>query len=157
MLFSLLVNLCYIFYRLRTVFSRARLHQLMILYFFIKTSYFSYFLTTFVMFVDMMSKESHVSIYILDILKIGDILYIEKWASQEKESVTQCMPFAIPGKYSAGCLGNYIFETIQRNCKKPLPLSFTVETFHQAPPLEGRVRGTNSKVWRIFLVFGNFG
>ena len=67
------------------------------------------------------------------------------------------MPFAIPGKYSAGCLGNYIFETIQRNCKKPLPLSFTVETFHQAPPLEGRVRGTNSKVWRIFLVFGNFG
>ena len=30
------------------------------------------------MFVDMMSKESHVSIYILDILKIGDILYIEK-------------------------------------------------------------------------------
>ena len=66
------------------------------------------------------------------------------------------MAFAIPGKYSAGCLGNFIFETAQRNGKKPLSLSFTVDTFHKAPPLEGLDRGTNSKVWRIFLVFGNF-
>ena len=56
------------------------------------------------------------------------------------------MPFAIPRKYSAGCLGNYIFETAQRNSKKPLSLSCTVETFHKAPPLEGLDRGTNSKV-----------
>ena len=67
------------------------------------------------------------------------------------------MPFAIPRKYFAGCLGNYIFETAQRNSKKPLSLSCTVETFHKAPPLEGLDRGTNSKVWRIFLVFGDFG
>ena len=67
------------------------------------------------------------------------------------------MPFAIPGKYSAGCLGNYIFETAQRNCKKPSSLSFTVETFHKAPPLDSLDRGTNSKVSRIFLVFGDFG
>ena len=30
------------------------------------------------MLADMLSKESHIFIYILDILKIGDILYIEK-------------------------------------------------------------------------------
>ena len=108
------------------------------------------------MFSDMLPKESHIFIYILDILKIGDILYIEKWASQEKESVTQCMPFAIPGKYSARRWGNYIFETTQRNRKKSLSLSFTVETFREAPPLEGLDRGTNSKVWRIFFLFENF-
>ena len=67
------------------------------------------------------------------------------------------MPFAIPWKYSAGCLGNYIFEIAQRNCKKPLSPSFTVETFHKAPPFEGLDRETNSKVWRIFLIFGDFG
>ena len=67
------------------------------------------------------------------------------------------MPFAIPGKYSAGCLGNYIFETAQRNCKKSSSLSFTVERFHKAPPLQGLDRGANSKVWRIFLVNGDFG
>ena len=40
--------------------------------------------------------------------------------------------------------------------KKSLSLSFTVETFHEAPSLEGLERGTNSKVWRIFFPFQNF-
>ena len=110
------------------------------------------------MFADVLSKESHIFIYILDILKIGvEIFYILKSEHHnEKKSFIQYMAFAIPGKHSAGCLGNFIFETAQRNGKKPLSLSFTVDTFHKAPPLEGLDRGTNSKVWRIFLVFGNF-
>ena len=68
------------FYNLRTVLWKGRLHQLMILYFLLKLHFFTYLylLATFVMFSDMLSNESHIFIYIIDILKIGDTLYIEK-------------------------------------------------------------------------------
>ena len=145
----MLVNLCSIFCRLRTVFWRGRLHQLMVLYFLLKRHIFD---TSYVV-----QRKSCIHIY------FG---YIENWRYfinwkvsiiRKKKSFIQYMPFAIFWKYSAGCLGNYIFETAQRNCKKPLSPSFTVETFHKAPPFEGLDRETNSKVWRIFLVFGDFG
>ena len=67
------------------------------------------------MFSDMLAKKSHIFIHILDILKIG---YIEYYCISEdhkrKQSFTQYMPLAVPGKHSADCEGNYnISETTQ--------------------------------------------
>ena len=66
------------------------------------------------------------------------------------------MPFAIPGKFLQVAQENIFSKQSKETVKKSLSLSFTVETFHEAPPLEGLDRGTNLKIWRLFYPFQNF-
>ena len=135
--FSLCGNLCYMFYRRRTVFWRGRVHQFMILSFFIKTSCFWYFLEAFVTCFQICCPKRIIYSYIFWIYWTLDIFYVLKSEHHKKKKrFTQYMPFAIPGKNSAGCWVNCILETAQRNCKKSLSLYFTVKIFHEAPSFE---------------------
>ena len=84
--FSLFCNLCYMFYCLRTVFWRGRLHQFMILLlFFIKKSYFWYFLAIFAICFQICCPKRVMYSYIFWIYWKLDILYILKSENHKKK------------------------------------------------------------------------
>ena len=77
------------------------------------------------MFSDMLFKESHILIYILDILKIGYIVCIEKWASWEKKELHTIHVFCDSWEIFCGLLS----KLYSRNCPKKLQKIF-IAIFH---------------------------